>query len=236
MPLCRSRKETPLARHAAFLPKESQDVVASRMFFPMYTVPSEDVLKMSSLEPHEELKSKGILVEFEAKMGNAAFVSHQWARKDHPDPSFEQFSVFQVALSRILTDISHIPLDFLTETIAPGARSLPTKDFRSMPLFVWYDYFSCPQLEGAGEAGNQAKAIASIHAYVAACSYFFALCPFMQIDGSTMSMSSWHSRGWCRLEQTMRELSGGPWVLVRGGSQLELIAHSKCYPWLCRRG
>ena len=203
-------------------------MVAPSMLFPMYTVPLEQALQMSSLEPHEELKSKGKLVEFEAKLGKAAFVSHEWARKDHPDPAFEQFSVFQEAMCRILSDLSHIPLDYLTETVVPGARSLPTKDLRSVPLFIWYDYMSCPQLETDEKDGNQAKAIASIHAYVAACSYFFALCPFTQghAEDQVLAMTSWRQRGWCRLELTMRELFDGSWILLRGGSQLELIEHT----------
>ena len=100
---------------------------------------------MSIVESHDVLKLKGMLVEFETKMGKAAFVSHQWAQKDHPDPTFEQFSVFQAAMKKILNDLSHIPLLFAPEARVPGARPLSTKDMRSVKLFIWYDYFSCPQ-------------------------------------------------------------------------------------------
>ncbi|CAE7243578.1 btbd11b [Symbiodinium sp. CCMP2456] len=56
----------------------------------MYTVPLEDVLKMTRVRPHEELKAEGVLVKHEAKLGNAAFVSHQWIADKHPDPNGEQ--------------------------------------------------------------------------------------------------------------------------------------------------
>ena len=35
-------------------------------------------------------------------LGNAAFVSHQWVGKDHPDPESKQLRVLQDALQRIL--------------------------------------------------------------------------------------------------------------------------------------
>ena len=200
------------------------------MLFPMYTVSLEDALVMSIVESHDVLKSKGMLVEFETKMGKAAFVSHQWAQKDHPDPTFEQFSVFQAAMKKILNDLSHIPLLFAPEARVPGARPLSTKDMRSVKLFIWYDYFSCPQhldLSDQSELGatSQQQAIASIHCYVAASSYFFALCPFINDPTSNrvLDASSWRTRGWCRLERTMRELSDGSWILIQSAQHIELV-------------
>ena len=134
MPFCRSHKVTPLARHAA-LQVEAQ--VEAAMPFPMYTVSLEDVLEMTFVEPHENLKAKGLLVEFERNLGKAMFISHQWAGKDHPDPAFVQFSVFQDAMKNILSDrIHHIPLDYITEVGVPEAKPLPTQQFRSAKLFL----------------------------------------------------------------------------------------------------
>ena len=50
------------------------------------------------VEPHEELKQKGLLVDFEESLGNAAFVSHQWVGKQHPDPEAKQLRILQDAL------------------------------------------------------------------------------------------------------------------------------------------
>ena len=167
MPFCRSRTRgvTPLARYAANLEAESQ--MASSMPFPMYTVALEDALKMTAVEPHEMLKEKALLVEFEKTLGKAVFLSHQWAGKNHPDPTFAQFSVFQDAMRNILSDhFHHIQLDVATETVVPEAKPLSTQEFRLAKLFIWYDYFSCPQLEHShGPESNLAKAIASIHGY-----------------------------------------------------------------------
>ena len=46
---------------------------------------------------------------------------------------------------------------------------LSTSRLRASPLFVWYDYFSCPQLENkhfSNQTSNLAKAVDSIPAYV----------------------------------------------------------------------
>ena len=164
MPFCRSWGVTPLARYAANLDAETQ---TSAMPFPMYTVALEDALEMSSVQPHESLKEQGLLVEFEKTLGKAVFLSHQWAGKNHPDPTFAQFAVFQDAMKNILSDHFHqIQLDVATETVVPEAKPLSTQEFRLAKLFIWYDYFSCPQLEQShGPDSNLAKAIASIHAY-----------------------------------------------------------------------
>ena len=128
------------------------------------------------------------------------FLSHEWTGKDHPDPTFAQFSVFQDAMKHILLGrFSHIELDYVTEALVPQSKPLPTREFRSAQLFLWYDYFSCPQLkESRGLHNDQVKAIASIHAYVAQCSFFFALCPFLQdpVTSKVLCPSSWEERGW----------------------------------------
>lgn len=229
MPFCNSRRATPLARHAASLQAEMQ--AEATIPFPMYTVPLEEALQMSCVEPHEKLKERGLLVKFEKNLGKAVFVSHQWAGKSHPDPTFEQFRVFQDSMKNILSDRLHqIPLDFVTETYVAKAKPLATQEFRSEKLFIWYDYFSCPQLEESqGPESQLAKAIASIHAYVTQCSFFFALCPFFEdlVTSRVLGPSSWGDRGWCRLERTMRELSDGSWILIKSAERLELVVASR---------
>ena len=39
-------------------------------------------MQMVEVEPHEELKAKGLVIEFDKNLGNAAFVSHQWLGRD----------------------------------------------------------------------------------------------------------------------------------------------------------
>ena len=87
------------------------------------------------------------MVEFEETLGQAAFVSHQWVGRNHPDPEFKQMRVLQDALRHVMSDLKNIPLDMNSEALVPGCKCLDTAKLRSKPLFVWYDYFSCPQLD-----------------------------------------------------------------------------------------
>ena len=123
MPLCCSRHVTPLARHAKHLQAEPQAEAA--MPFPMYTVPLQQTLEMTCVEPHEKLKVNGLLVEFEKNFGKAVFLSHERVGKDQPDPAFTQFSVFQDAMKHILLDrFTHIELDYVTEALVTTSQAL----------------------------------------------------------------------------------------------------------------
>ena len=160
----------------------------------------EELLKMTEIQPHEVLKAKGVVVEFEQTMGKAAFVSHQWVGHHHPDPEFKQMRVLQEALKNILTNLQSIPVDIHTEVMC-NREPLSTSEFRTVPLSLWYDYFSCPQLEHefgphAG-SGELPKAIDSIPAYVGKCSYFFALCPVVESEhlSQVFSPYTWAERG-----------------------------------------
>ncbi|CAE7585105.1 ift46 [Symbiodinium natans] len=105
----------------------------------------------------------------------------------HPDPDLKQMRVFQGALRHLLQDKGMVPLDCITETFLTSAKAIALTAFQSEPLFLWYDYFSVPQ---ACNPTSQAKAIQSIPAYVAACTFFFALVPF--IEDKALSPISWY--------------------------------------------
>ena len=165
---------------------------------------------------------------FNASMGKAAFISHQWASKDHPDPEFKQLRVLQSALRHMLGGLGFIPLDPATEAAVPAAKRLSLQEFKSQPVFLWYDYFSCPQLErdaSDASASDLAQAIRSIPAYIAQCSFFLGLCPVVDTsDGKVLTPASWTQRAWCRFERTVRELSSdGTWVLIKSETSLEVV-------------
>lgn len=186
---------------------------------------------MAEMEPHEELKAKGLLVVFQRSLGNAAFVSHQWVGHEHPDPEFKQMRVLQAALKYAMSSsLKHIPLDIVTELLLPGAKDMPTSELVEKDLFIWYDYFSCPQLERKpkeGERSELSKAIESIPAYVAASAFFFVLCPVIENEhlSKVFSPSTWAQRGWCRLERACCELGQNQsWIMVKAPTSLELIS------------
>ncbi|CAE7354754.1 anks1b [Symbiodinium microadriaticum] len=144
----------------------------------------------------------------------------------HPDPEMKQMRVFQDALRHLLKDKGMVPLDCITETFLTSAKAIALTAFQSEPLFLWYDYFSVPQDR---DSHDQAKAIQSIPAYVAACSFFFALVPY--IEDQPLSPLSWSHRGWCRLERVVREISADhTWILIKSSTSLEVVGTAASFP------
>ena len=233
------RPESALAKFARSLKDRTDegavDVEFAPFLFPMYTVPAEVLLQMTEVETHEDLKAAGVLVEFDASMGNAIFVSHQWVGSKHPDPESKQLRVLQDALMHMLSNLHHIPVDAFTEVHVPRTRPLQTADLKAAPLFIWYDYFSCPQLESCislntfdrQEGSQLSRAIGSIPAYVARCRFFFALCPVIESLSLEKVFTSftWSERGWCRVERVLRELSKDQsWVMIKSSTSVELVS------------
>lgn len=225
--------KTPLAKYAETLVVESDvDSRSGVPEYPMYTLPSEKLLEMTKIQPHEELLSEGSLVIFERKLGRAAFVSHQWIGGAHPDPEFKQMQVLKDSLRNLQSGACEVSVDLLSEAVYFRSRGIPAEEWKSKRLYLWYDYFSCPQLEhqtahGRVSVGNLQKAIDSIPIYVSRCDHFIALCPVLpSTDGSRVfSDYTWASRGWCRIEQVVRELTvqgGGSWIVVKSATHQEL--------------
>ncbi|CAE7225519.1 unnamed protein product [Symbiodinium sp. CCMP2592] len=71
------------------------------------------------METEKQLREKGDIVVFDASMGKAVFVSHQWVALHHPDPQFKQMRVLQGAVRHLLSDVGFIPLDPSTEESIP---------------------------------------------------------------------------------------------------------------------
>ena len=149
--------------------------------FPMYTVPMAALLQMTEVKPHEALKSDGVLAIFDASMGRAALVSHQWVGHHHPDPDCKQFRVLQDALRNIFAKQTAICPDVMTEVLFGRSKGIDAKEFTGHDMYIWYDYFSCPQLEHqfgcSGHQSQLSRAIDSIPAYVSKCALLLVLCP-----------------------------------------------------------
>lgn len=176
--------------------------------FPMYTVPLEIFLHMKRIRTYEEMLADNELTQFEEHMGKAMFISHQWLGSKHPDPCGQQIKVLQAALSNILSGTSQVSLPIVTEIIH-GRWACPTSaEFKSQELFIWYDYFCCPQDASGPAAHSRQRAIYSIPSYIAKCELFVILCPALRHDdGSMLSQATWAERGWCRAERLAHALA-----------------------------
>ena len=180
--------------------------------FPMMTVPLETLLAMTRLQAHEDLMEVGALVEFSDALGKAMFVSHQWVHSQHPDPDGEQFAVLQEALKNLVTGKRKVSLYPGAEAIFGRVQCPKSSDFAS--LYVWYDYFSCPQGRSNRARTSRTLAITNIPSYVTRCVFFVILCPSLQSHGRTLSHSTWEARGWCRLEQMARHFAGDGYMIT----------------------
>ena len=110
-------------------------------------------------------------------------MSHEWVSTDHPDPDGEQLKVLKAALMRMLSEPDSIPVSIQAEFMYGLQHGLLMTEMRARPLFVWYDFFSCPQ-RMHGPIGSrfthpseQELAIHSIPAYVEMCRCVVILCP-----------------------------------------------------------
>eukprot|EP00397_Hematodinium_sp_SG-2012_P030575 GEMP01032395.1.p1 GENE.GEMP01032395.1~~GEMP01032395.1.p1 ORF type:complete len:437 (+),score=58.36 GEMP01032395.1:295-1605(+) len=174
--------------------------------FPMYCVPLSTVLRMKSVEKHEVLRARGLLVKH--NLGDdepVIFVSHQWLSVNHPDPEAEQFAVLQGAIRNLLAGYV-VRSDWLHSLIATRDEVDGSWATFLQNALVWYDYFSVPQNES--NTKDFQLAISSIPAYIEMSAITFILAPtidhkeFLEPSGETLLCDyfSWGKRGWCRLE------------------------------------
>ncbi|CAE7486766.1 unnamed protein product [Symbiodinium microadriaticum] len=153
---------------------ESAPTLVENLAYPMYTLPMDTLLRMTAVRPHEELLNQGSLVEFEEVLGRAMFISHQWLANEHPDPEAQQWKVLQEAIRNLYSGRSLVTLPIQSEYFYGRHSTLSREDFQSKPLFIWYDYVSCPQAADSHGQEHQKRAIDSIVSYIERCVNFMS--------------------------------------------------------------
>ncbi|CAE7317141.1 unnamed protein product, partial [Symbiodinium pilosum] len=158
-------------------------------------------------------------------LGVALFVSHQWLADSHPDPKAEQLAVLQDALTNIISGRSRVRLPVVMEMVY---GRLPTPDLRAKPLYIWYDYFCCPQGNSIQAFRQRQSAIDNIVSYISRCKYFVVLCPSLtHMDRRlVLDEGTWAQRGWCRMERLGRELAvheSGAAIVIESGLRQYLM-------------
>jgi len=131
----------------------------------------------------------------------------------HPDLNFQQLRVLQRAMDQIIGGQALLKSTNASYAYLGHGEYISTNEWRSRSnfLFIWYDYFSCPQLVARNtdqeDIQELQNAVDSIPHYVQASKYFVVLAPCVKhVDtGDLMSKESWQSRGWCRVERVCRE-------------------------------
>lgn len=145
-------------------------------------------------------------------MGDCIFVSHQWTGDCHPDVDFEQLRVLQRAFDRMLGGQAVLKSSQVSYAFLGRGEYILTSEWSEKSLFIWYDYFSCPQLVARSNDQDSLaelqSAVDSISYYIQASKYFVVMAPHVRhVDtGYLLSRETWQSRGWCRFERVCREL------------------------------
>ena len=105
---------------------------------------------LHSLKSHSRLKNMSCypVANHGARIGDAIFVSHQWLGAAHPDLNFQQLRVLQRAMDQIIGGQALLKSTHTSYAFLGHGEYISTNKWRSRSnvLFIWYDYFSCPQL------------------------------------------------------------------------------------------
>ncbi|CAK9014927.1 unnamed protein product [Durusdinium trenchii] len=150
--------------------------------FPMCLLKLQDFLGLGRLIRHEDAREARKLCFIDqpqvaadlCKEEGVAFISHQWAGFEHPDPEGIQYRSMVVAVK---------------EVISRGLKC----------SWIWVDYSSIPQQN----AFQQQTAINSLSVYASYCSVFLSVVPPCKHadSGHDVDIHSYCSRAWCRLEK-----------------------------------
>jgi hypothetical protein len=178
-------KETPVLPFVAGSGKCRRTSAAS-LAYPMMVMRLDRALALKKLEPHQEYRRRGDIVEFKDGM-KAIFLSHEWLARAHPDPDMEQFSVFQQTFGAnglVAGNPKSVDPHWLDAFCETAERPLKHKYWAELladptDIYIWYDFISVPQKVGTDSswAEQQKAAINSIPAYVDRSMMFVALVP-----------------------------------------------------------
>ena len=86
-----------------------------------------------------------------------------------------QIRVLQEALKNFVESVTTSISPGIVIELYVGQSAAKVSEIVSQQLFLWYDYFCCPQ--GLTDAEHRAAAIQSIPSYVERCRFFVILCP-----------------------------------------------------------
>eukprot|EP00928_Gymnodinium_smaydae_P095619 TRINITY_DN8258_c0_g4_i1.p1 TRINITY_DN8258_c0_g4~~TRINITY_DN8258_c0_g4_i1.p1 ORF type:complete len:619 (-),score=110.23 TRINITY_DN8258_c0_g4_i1:24-1880(-) len=194
---------------------EPESPLPEGMFYPMMLVTMDRLMKMSGAPTgYQDLLEEQALIQYVAGM-YCIFVSHQWVSNAHPDPEGKQLSVLQLALNQIFEKGLNVGSSIDNEVIFKTFKTMKPQTKQAMQSgFAWYDWFGIPnitkgQAEQYDNSSDLIKAMSSIPAYVEACNMFLVMAPVLKHydTGTLCSMSSWRTRGWCRVEMACSALS-----------------------------
>ena len=191
----------------------------------MMVLPVAKALELDAFPRHEDVKDD--LVEWKSGMADVAFFSHTWLSWRHPDSkSRQKWTLLRTLLRKAVG--GQLDISAHTQAAAQGwfdkqykkqVTRMRGSDFqKSLSAgFIWVDFVSIPQAEVARE--EQARAIASLSAYVSHSRYFFVLAGAWEHDDdhTVRDAHAWMKRGCaCGGDRTRKPLhAAAPSATVR---------------------
>ncbi|CAE8635827.1 unnamed protein product [Polarella glacialis] len=179
--------------------------------FPMYVLPFEDVLRMESIQIHEDLLKEGVLVEREVGM-KVLFISQCWLSRSSPDRNNIQWNMLKDLLEAMTQGSVKFMAGFTSEALF-GKHEITGKELQDFARrgHVWFDFCSVPQTN----VEHMVSAVLSIPYYIGEADMLIVLQPPAQHENDKYyDVRTWASRGWCRAERLLNALSKKPKQLL----------------------
>ena len=118
---------------------------AIEMQYPCWLIPVAEVLKLSELRPHQELRAAGKLVRWNSSMTAVFFFSHQWTSFTAPDHSTIQLRTIQRLLLRMLEgNMPDTSPSFADAVRFTSKVKVTTREWKELAprAYVWMDFMS----------------------------------------------------------------------------------------------
>ena len=149
----------PSSKYASVAPMPDDTLRA-----PMYVMRVADVLKLETIQTHEELKAKGLLVERVDGMC-VLFCSHTWLGHRHPDPNGVKCALLKDFLASIVAGTRAIKTHYFAKIVHSKSFDISAKRLQRDLAngYVWLDFWSVPQ----ADTTSQYAAIGAIDQFVA---------------------------------------------------------------------
>lgn len=115
------------------------------MQFDMWVMPVAEMLKLSELRPHQELRAAGKLVRWNASMKGVFFLSHQWTAFTRPDHSTAQLRTVQRLLTRMIQGELPTTAPSFADALRFSSKvKVTSREWKELAphAFVWMDYIS----------------------------------------------------------------------------------------------
>jgi hypothetical protein len=115
---------------------------AIEMQYPMWVMHMSEFIKLTKLEPHQQLREENRIVQWDPSMTSVFFLSHQWTSFAHPDATAEQLRAMQRIFLRMMS--GKLPTTspcFADATYLPASAKITSKEWKAMVpnAYIWME-------------------------------------------------------------------------------------------------